>query len=276
MGKIFCIAKREFKSYFITPSGYVMLGLVGLLCGVAFSLSFLTYVDISQSPFQYGYSSVPDLEETFLSPYFVFCGILIMFLSPLITMRLFSEEYSRGTMELLFTYPLRDRDIILGKFLASLGILVLAVLVIAGNSILLLPYTDVEPVVLIFGLFSVFLMGMAVLSIGMFISSLIYMPITAGLVSFGLYLVLFIIGNIAEKMPTKNPAPETLPQVLQKIIGALYALARNLMLELPLDNHAKNMALGIFEPKDIIYYLLWTAFFIFLTFRSLETRYWKG
>ncbi|MCX8064227.1 MAG: ABC transporter permease subunit [Candidatus Hydrogenedentes bacterium] len=276
MENIFYVAKREFKSYFLTPVGYVMLGLVGLLCGIAFVLSFLTYVDISQSPFQYGYSSVPDFEETFLSPFFVFCGILIMFLSPLITMRLFSEEYSKGTIELLFTYPIRDRDIILGKFLASLGILTLTVCVIAGNSFLLLPYTDIEPIVLIFGLFSVFLMGMAVLSIGMFVSSLISTPITAGLVSFGVYLVLFIAGNVAEKMPEKNPAPESLPQVLQKIIENMYFVVRSVMLELPLDNHAKNMALGIFEPKDIVYYLLWTVFFIFLTFRSLESRNWKG
>lgn len=276
MEKIIYVAKREFKSYFLTPTGYVMLGLVGLLCGIAFVLSFLAYVDISQSPFQYGYSSVPDFEETFLSPYFVFCGILIMFLSPLITMRLFSEEYSKGTIELLFTYPLKDRDIILGKFLASLGILTLSVCVIGCNSFLLLPYTEVEPVVLVFGLFSVFLMGMAVLSVGMFVSSLISTPITAGLVSFGVYLVLFVIGNVAEKMPTKSPAPESLPQTMQKLVENMYFVLKGLMLELPLDNHAKNMALGIFEPKDIVYYLLWTIFFIFLTFRSLESRNWKG
>ena len=159
------IAKREFVSFFVTPSGYVVLGLIALLTGIAFVLSFLTYVQISQSPFQFGYTMVPDFEETFLSPYFVFCGIMIMFLSPLITMRLISEEYHKGTMELLLTYPLRDRDIIFGKFASALTILLLAVVLIAINVFLLLPFTDMEWSVFLFGLCSVFLMGMAILSL---------------------------------------------------------------------------------------------------------------
>ncbi len=275
MKSAFTVAKREFASFFVTPSGYVILGLIAMLTGVAFVMSFLTYVQISQSPFQYGYSSVPDFEETFLSPYFVFCGIMIMFLSPIITMRLLSEEYHRGTMELLLTYPLSDRDIIFGKFGSALGVLLLSVVLIALNVCLLLPFTEVEWSVLLLGLCSVFLMGMAVLSLGLFISSLIRYPITAGLVSFGVYLLMFIVGNIAEKMPATAPLPNTFPAVLQGIVNKVYVLFRALLLELPLDNHAKNMALGIFEPKDVVFYLLCTAFFIFLTFRSLEARNWR-
>ncbi len=269
------IGKREFISFFVTPSGYVVLGLIALLTGTAFVLSFLTYVQISQSPFQFGYTTVPDFEETFLSPYFVFCGIMIMFLSPLITMRLISEEYHKGTMELLLTYPLRDRDIIFGKFGSALAVLLLAVGLIAINVFLLLPFTDMEWSVFLFGLCSVFLMGMAILSLGLFISSLITYPITAGLVSFGVYLLLFIVGNVAEKMPQKTSLPNTFPGFLRGSVENIYWLFRSLLLELPLDNHAKNMALGIFEPKDIVYYLLCTAFFVFLTFRALESRNWR-
>jgi len=275
MKSVWTIGKREFASFFVTPSGYVILGLIALLTGTAFIMSFLTYVQISQSPSQFGYSSVPDFEETFLSPYFVFCGIMIMFLSPIITMRLLSEEYHRGTMELLLTYPLRDRDIIFGKFGSALAVLALGVILIALNVCLLLPFTEVEWSVLLLGLCSVFLMGMAVLSVGLFISSLITYPITAGLVSFGIYLLMFIIGNVAEKLPAVAPLPNTFPQILKGTVNNLYVLFRSLLLELPLDNHAKNMALGIFEPKDIAYYLLCTAFFIFLTFRSLEARNWR-
>ncbi len=275
MKSVLTIGKREFISFFVTPSGYVILGLIALLTGTAFVLSFLTYVQISQSPSQFGYSSVPDFEETFLSPYFVFCGIMIMFLSPIITMRLFSEEYHRGTMELLLTYPLHDRDIIFGKFSSALTVLLFAVILIALNVFLLLPFTEVEWSVLLFGLCSVFLMGMAVLSIGLFISSLITYPITAGLVSFGVYLIMFIIGNVAEKLPAVAPLPNTFPLLLKNVVEKIYGLFRALLLELPLDNHAKNMALGILEPKDISYYLLCTAFFIFLTFRSLESRNWR-
>ena len=127
-----------------------------------------------------------------------------------------------------------------------------------------------------FGLFAVVLMGAAVMSLGLFISAISRNQITSGTLTFGICLLLYIFGSVGEKMPTGNPAPETWPGALRDAAGLVYNVFRQLVLEMPLDTHAREMALGILQPKDIAYYVLFSAFFLFLTFRALESRQWRG
>lgn len=277
MGNTWAVCKREFKSYFFTPIGYVVVGVLALITGLAFSLSFGFYAQMSQAPTEYAMSTVPDFEETFLSPFLVFCGTLIMFLTPLVTMRLLAEERNRGTMELLLTYPLRDREIVFGKYLAALGILLIVMLVLGVQMVILAFLVDqVEIAVLVFGLLAVFLMSAAFMSLGLFVSAMARNQITAATVTFGVCLLMFIMGTLGEKMPEGNPAPEGLPAAVVSIVGFVYGAVRGLVLELPVDAHARNMALGVVEPLDIAYYVLFSAFFLFLTFRALESGKWRG
>jgi ABC-2 type transport system permease protein len=276
MSHTWAVCKREFSGYFLTPVGYVVVGMVAVISGLAFTISFLTYVKISQAPAQYAYATVPDFEETLLSPFLVFCGVLIMFLSPLITMRLMAEEKHRGTIELLLTYPLRDRDIIFGKYLAALGMLLLMMAIIAVDLAVVRQFVAVEPPVLAFGVLAVFLMGAAVVSLGLFVSTVTRNQITSGTITFGICLILYIAGNMGEDLPEANPTPGAWPEALRAPIGLMYGVFRRLVLEMPLDAHAKDMALGIVEPTDIAYYVLFSAFFLFLTFRALESRNWRG
>ena len=90
MRNTWAICKREFKSFFLTPVGYVVVGIFAVIAGLSFSISFITHSDITQNPTMYAYTAVPDFEETFLSPYLVFCGMLIMFLAPPIATPAFS------------------------------------------------------------------------------------------------------------------------------------------------------------------------------------------
>ena len=276
MSSTWAVCKREFKAYFLTPIGYVVVGMVAIIAGMSFSISFITHADITQNPSLYSYTAVPDFEETFLSPYLVFCGTLIMFLTPLITMRLLAEERNRGTIEFLLTQPLRDREIIFGKFLAALGMLGTMLLVVVVNLFIMGYFVRVEPPVLLFGLLTVFLMGASCISLGLFVSSVTKTQIMSGTVTFGVTLILFILGNLGEDMPEANPAPEGWPGTLRSVIGFFYTLVRGLIVELPIDAHAREMALGIVQPVDIAYYVLFSAFFIFLTFRALERRNWRG
>lgn len=276
MSSTWAVCKREFKAYFLTPIGYVVVGMVAIIAGLSFSISFITHADITQNPSLYSYTAVPDFEETFLSPYLVFCGTLIMFLTPLITMRLLAEERNRGTIEFLLTQPLRDREIIFGKFLAALGMLGTMLSVVVVNLFIMGYFVRVEPPVLLFGLLTVFLMGAACISLGLFVSSVTKTQIMSGTVTFGVTLILFILGNLGEDMPEANPAPEGWPGTLRSMIGFFYTLVRGLIVELPIDAHAREMALGIVQPVDIAYYVLFSAFFIFLTFRALESRNWRG
>ena len=276
MRNTWAVCKREFHSFFTTPIGYVVVGVFALISGLAFVLSLLTYAKMSVEPASYGYTSVPDFGETFLSPYLVFNGILIMFLSPLITMRLLAEERHRGTIELLLTYPLRDREIIFGKYLAALGMLLVMMIVIAVHLAVVGRFAPLEPAVLVFGVLTVVLMGMAFLALGLFVSSVTRSQITSGTLTFGVNLVMYVVGNIGEKLPTANPAPEAWPEAVRGALGGAYALFRGLVMQLPLDAHAKDMALGVVAPRDVGYYLLFSAFFLFLTFRALESRHWRG
>ncbi len=276
MRNTWAVCKREFAGYFLTPIGYVVVGMVALISGLAFSISFIVYAQMTQSPSSYAMSTVPDFEEWMLSPYLLFCGTLVMFLSPLITMRLLAEERHRGTMELLLTHPLRDREIIFGKFFAALGVLLVIMLIVGVHLLIMGHFIEVEPAVLVFGLLTVLLMGSSFISLGLFVSSVTRNQVTSGTIAFGLSLVLYIIGNLGEDMPETMSAPSSWPAAVSAPLAFLYRIFRALMIELPADNHAREMALGIVAPKDLVYFLLFIAFFIFLTFRALESRNWRG
>ncbi len=276
MRNVWAVCKREFVSYFITPVGYVVVGMFAAVTGLGFAASFLFYAKISMNPSAYAYSNVPDFEETLLGPFLVFCGLLVMFIGPLVTMRLLAEERNRGTMELLLTHPLRDREIIFGKYFASLGMLLVMMAVIGIDLIIMAFYVNVEPMVLIFGLCTVFMMGAAFLSLGLFVSAMSSNQVTAGTLTFGFSLVLYVIGTLAGDLPRKNPAPEAWAEGFRNVIGSFYDFFRTLVQQLAFDAHAKEMTQGVLRPEDITYYLLVTAFFLFLTFRALESRKWRA
>jgi len=276
MRNTWAVCKREFASYFVTPVGYVVVGIYAAVTGLGFTASFLFYARISANPAAFAYSNVPDFEETLLGPFLVFCGLLVMFIGPLVTMRLLAGERNRGTMELLLTHPLRDREIIFGKYLAAVAMLLVMMAVVGVHLIIMAFYVNVEPAVLVFGLCAVFLMGAAFLSLGLFVSAMTSNQITAGSFTFGLSLVLYVIGTLADSLPKKNPAPETWAQGFRDLAGTLYDFFRSLVQQLAFDGHAKEMTQGVLRPEDIAYYLLITAFFLFLTFRALESRKWRA
>lgn len=276
MRNTWAVCRREFAAFFLTPVGYVVVGLVALLSGLGFSLQFLEFSRISQDPALFGFPNVPDFEEYLLSPFLIFCGTILMFLAPLITMRLLAEERHRGTMELLLTHPLRDREIIFGKYLAALAMVLVTLLVIGVHLVIMAWFVAIEPVVLAFGLVTVFLMGAAFMSLGLFVSSITRNQITSGTLTFGASLVLFIVGTLGDRMPAENPAPAEWPELLRLPVGLAFSVTRNLVMQLPIDAHAREMAQGIFQPQDVAYYVLFSAFFLFLTFRALDSRNWRA
>lgn len=276
MRNAWAVCKREFGSFFTTPVGFVVVGTFALISGLGFTASFLFYCTITESPSMYAYSGVPDFEETLLSPFLVFCGMLVMFIGPLITMRLLAEERNGGTMELLLTHPLRDREIVAGKYGAALGMLLVMMVAVGVHLCIVNYYVEVEPAVLVFGLVTVFLMGAAFLSMGLFISALCSSQVTAGTATFGLFFVFYILGSLAEDLSEANPAPVGWPEGIRGPIGLGYDVIRSLVQELPLDAHAQEMAQGVVQPYDIAYYVLFAAFFLFLTFRVLESRKWRA
>lgn len=277
MRNTWAVCKREFVSYFITPVGYVVVGVFALISGLGFAASFMGYARATQAPSAYGYVGVPDFEETLLSPFLVFCGLLIMFIGPLITMRLLAEEKNRGTAELLLTHPLRNREIVFGKYFAALGMLLVMMGVVSIQMAVVWYFVPhVELVVLGFGVVTVFLMGAAFLSMGLFVSSITRNQVTAGTATFGLWFASYVLGSLSRDLPEAIALPETWAGWAERAAHFGYSVFRSLATELPLDVHAQEMAQGVFQPEDIAYYLLFAAFWLFMTLRVLETRLWRA
>lgn len=275
MSGAWTVAKREFASYFVTPMGYVVVGMFAVLSGLGFRAMFLDYARVSQTPSDYGYASVPEFEEYFLHPFLVFCGMLVVFLGPLITMRLMAEERNRGTAEQLFTLPLRDRDIIFGKFAAALGVLVVMLLPVAVDLGIVFHFRGLEPGVLACGVAAVFLMGAAFLSLGFFVSCLMHTQITAAAITFGLNMLFFFLGNMAEGLPEPQAAASGAGMLHTLQTGA-YRVIRGLLRELAADGHLEDLTAGVVRLPDVAYYVLFCAFFLFLSFRALESRHWRA
>ncbi len=276
MKNAWAVCKRELRAFFTTPIGYVILGAYALISGLGFTTSFLFYALMTESPSSYGYAAVPDFEETFLSPYLVYCGFILMFIGPLITMRLLAEERNQGTIELLFTHPLRDRDIVAGKFAAGLVLVLSMVAILVVYVALMYRYTQVEPAVLALGLAAVFLMGAAFISLGLFISALCSNQITAATMTFGAFFLIFMVGYLGAELPEQNPAPAAWPEEMRAAAGGVYGAFRAFVNEMPVEAHARELAQGILQPADLLYYVLFVTFFLFLTFRALESRRWRA
>ena len=148
------IALREFKSYLASPMAYVVTGIFLVLTGFLFSISPATYF------------------ETSIRGFLGTGNLLLLLLASVLTMRLLAEERKMGTLELLLTVPVRDSEVILGKFLGSLGILVTMLILTLYYPLLLAIFGDPDPGPIVTGYLGLFLLGSVSLAIGIFTSSL--------------------------------------------------------------------------------------------------------
>jgi ABC-2 type transport system permease protein len=174
---------------------------------------------------------------------------------PFITMRLLAEERQTGTIELLLTYPLRDWEVLLGKYLAVLGLYTLLLVLTLLYPLTLAYFARVEWGTVLSGYIGMFLMGSAFLAVGLFASSLTGSQIVAAAWTFGILLLLWVIGWGADSLGG------TWGKVLQ---------------HLSTMEHNDNFAKGVLDTKDVLYYVNLTLLALFLAYRSLEVRRWKG
>jgi ABC-2 type transport system permease protein len=172
-------------------------------------------------------------------------------------MRLFAEERRSGTIELLLTYPVRDGAVLLGKYLASLAFYgILLVLTWLYPLMLFYMGAHVEWGAVLTGYVGLLLMGSAFLAVGLFASSLTENQIVAAVTTFGILLMFWVIGWGAD--------------------AAAGAWWGKVLQHLSITDHFESFGKGVFETKDIIYYVNFTILALFLALRSLEARRWKG
>lgn len=233
------IAKRELVSYFTAPMAYVVAAVFLVLSG----LFFASYLNSAQ---------VASLEG-FFQP----ASFLIIIMAPLLTMRLLAEEQKMGTLELLLTAPVRDVEVVVGKFVASVVILA-AMLVLTVSYPLLLFSVGGDPDIgpILSGYLGLLLLGCCALAVGLLASSMTSNQIVAAVVGLGILLLFWALGIAASLV-------DNLPRV------------RDTLTYVSLGGHLTDLVNGVIDTKDLVYYLTFTGVAIFLSVRSLETRRWR-
>ena len=255
MRNIWFLYKKELKSYFTSPIAYAAIFIFGLLSGYFFNAQMAYYTLISlqagQSPMSAGLNAV----DLVISPFFGSANIIILLMLPVVTMRLLSEEKKSGTTELLFSYPIRDGEVVLGKYFSALTVFGVMILLTFIYHALMAALGVAEFGVAFSGTLGLFLSGASFIAIGLFVSSMTENQIVAAVVTFGLLLLVWVIGWSASLM--SSPWKEVFDFIA-------------------LLKHQMNFARGLIDTADVVYYLCFVFFFLFLTLRSLESKRWRG
>jgi ABC-2 type transport system permease protein len=250
------VFKKEMRSYFASPIAYAVFTIFLAISGYFF-YTILTYFSLvsMQASMNPAFATGLNITEGILRPLFTDMSIVLLFIMPLLTMRLFAEERRQGTLELLLSYPLRDGEVLLGKFLAATALYTLLLLTTLPYPLLVAFWGELEPYPLLTGYLGLLLLGMAFLSLGVLFSSLTENQIVAAAFAFGALLLFWIIGWAAT--------------IAEGDWGLLFR-------HLSIIQHFTSFARGVLETKDMAYYLGMTSLFLFATLKSLEVRRWKG
>jgi ABC-2 type transport system permease protein len=242
-------------SYFVSPIAWVLLGIFAVLSGFFTYIISASFVRASLEGQMSGQPMQMNVNEQVIAPLFSNIAVVGLFLIPLISMRLFAEEKRQGTIELLVTSPVRDMEIVIGKWLSAVLMYGSLLLVLLLDYAFLFIYgnPDWKPVAT--GFLGILLQGACLLALGTFISTLTKNQIVAGAVGFALALVLWIL-NWTTSFGNSDSV-----QVLNY---------------LSIVSHMDSFSRGVIDTKDLVYYLSMIFLGLFLTSRSLESLRWRS
>lgn len=255
MSNIWTIAVKELRAYFASPIAYIVLAAFSLNFGWFFSLGTAYFVEAA--PQAMGQPGAPpmNVNQWIIQPSLGNFTILFLLTASLITMRLYAEESRQGTIELLLTSPLKDYEIIVGKWFGALllYLCMLAIVIIVLSLLFIYSTPDWKPVAI--SLLGLVLMGGTLLSLGAFISTLTKSQIVAAFLSFIAFFMLYVIGWI--ELVTDG--------VIADVIGYL-----------SIQSHSEQFNRGVVAIDDVIYYVSGIALGWFLCKRSLESMRWRA
>lgn len=232
------ILRKEFRSYFSSPTGFVFLTAFLILSSWMF---FRVFFIVGQAS---------------LRPFFTIMPWLFLFFVPAAAMRMWAEERKLGTDEILLTLPVRDSEVVLGKFLAGLVFLAVAIGLTFALPLTVALLGNPDPGPIIGGYVGVLLLGAAYLSIGLYASSLTENQIVAFIVAISVSFALFIIGEDIVLIAVPKWMAPTL-----RYLG--------------LGQHFASIARGVIDSRDLIYYASVICFFLYLNVRTVESRKWR-
>lgn len=233
MSNTFNVYLKELRSYFSSPIAYIAVAMFTFLSGFFF---FVGSID----------QRSPSLEGPFYN-----VTIILIFLMPLISMKLISEEKKSGTLELLLTRPIKELDIVLGKYLAAATLYLVMLLPTISYSVILflLSKPDLYPLLSQYG--AIYLVGLAFIALGLFASSLTENQVVAAVFAFTFILVLWLLNWLTSSLGPDNP------------IGYF-----------AVSNHFSDLVKGVIDLRDVVFYLSFIVFWIYLTTRVLDAKRW--
>lgn len=236
MHNIWAIARRELHSYFVSPVAYVVGALFLVISGFLFSIIL-------------GMSNEASMRSLFGN-----FAVILLFIVPALTMRLLAEEQRTGTMELLLTAPVRDSELVLGKFLGAFLLLLLILAITLIYPLVLVAAGNPDRGPILAGYLGVVLQGAAFLSIGLFASSLTQNQVIAALLTFVVLLLLWL--------------SDALGQFTAGRIGDFFRF-------LSVTRHLDEFPRGIIDTRNIVYFLTIIVAALFFTVQSVQTRRWR-
>ncbi len=250
------IVKRELVSYFASPIAYVILAIFALLTGYFFFVRIQLYNFLSLQFMRYqGYMQALNIGDFIIKPLYANLAVVLLLLMPMITMKSYAEEKRNGTKELLMTSPVTLTEIVIGKFISACLVFITMLILTLTVPVLLGSYASADAGVMITTYTGMFLLGASMISVGMFASSITENQIVAAVIAFGILLLFWTIGWVSHGA---NPS-------LSVFLGYMSLI----------DRHFQDLLKGILDTRDIVYYLSFIFFFLFLTHRVLESERWR-
>ena len=251
----FTICRKELSSYFRSPIAYGVMFFFALIAGYFFYAAVAIFIRQTLQSTMMGQSVPMNVDEWVVRSVLSNVAVVGLFMVPMITMRLFAEEKRTGTIELLATSPLHDLEIILGKWLAAMGLYCAMLLVSLVNVGMLYMYGKPSWKPLLIGYLGLVLQGGCMLALGAFVSTCTRNQIVAAVGGFGLLLLLWVI-NWASSLDTS---------IVSRVLGYL-----------SITDHFENFSKGVLSIKDAVFYISAIVFGLFLTARSLESMRWRA
>lgn len=255
MRNVIAIAQKELNSYFRSPIAYFVMGFFALVTGYFFYAAVIFFVNRSMEAAQMGQSTPMSVDEWVVRNLMGNIAVVGLFLIPIITMRSFAEEKRTGTIELLVTSPLRDIEIILGKWLGSVGFYATLLLLSLVNMATLYFYGTPDWRPMMVGYLGLLLQGGTLLAVGTFISSTTKNQIVAAVGTFCLCLLLWVLDWVTSFDQSTTG----------KVFGYLSVMS-----------HFESFSKGVIDLKDVVYYVTMIGLGLFLTARSMDSMRWRA
>jgi ABC-2 type transport system permease protein len=256
MRNAWIICRKELHSYFVSPIAYIILTMFAVVFSFMFWNGLGQFVYAGMEMQMRGQSYPMNINEMLIGPLLHNVSVIGgLFLIPLITMRLFAEEKRTGTIELLATSPVRDLEIILGKWFAAVLLYLCVLLLTAINLAFLFKYGNPDWKPLLIGYLGLLLQAGALLAIGTFISTLTKNQIIAGAVTFGACILLYVFDWVT--------AYESAPWA-------------RVLSYLSISTHFDSFVRGVIDSKDAVFYATVIFLGLFFTSRSMESLRWRS